>query len=118
MDASLAEARDAEREITPRVQAAAALSEATLVGCDHRLKSPESLKRKIATALQTQPGEDVNQALSQINDSVRYTLQWPEGRYGAGVVVASSLLSAWGDDSVKWSNTWGRAKGDEGINSA
>lgn len=111
-------AREAERTVSPQVQAAARISGADVIGFDYRLKSPDSLKRKVATSLKEHPGQQVNQALAEIKDSVRYTLQWPDGRYTQGVTVASSVLSAWGNDSIKWSNTWARDKGYKAINSA
>ncbi|MEV5239459.1 ATP nucleotide 3'-pyrophosphokinase [Streptomyces cinnamoneus] len=118
VDAFVEQARKAERAISPQVRAAARLSSAELVGFDHRLKSPDSLKRKVATSLKEHQGQGVNEALADIKDSVRYTLQWPDGRYATGVAAASHLLSVWGNDSAKWSNTWDRAKGYKGINSA
>lgn len=118
VDAFLKQAEQAEQEISPRVRAAAVLSEAELIGFDQRLKSPDSLKRKVATSMKETPGQTVNQALATMKDSVRYTLQWPDGKYTSGVALAASLLSAWGDDSVKWSNTWDTPKGYKGINSA
>ncbi|MFF7687459.1 ATP nucleotide 3'-pyrophosphokinase [Streptomyces syringium] len=118
VDAFLKQAEKAEKEISPRVRAAAVLSEAELIGFDQRLKSPDSLKRKVATSMKETPGQTVNQALATMKDSVRYTLQWPDGKYASGVAVAASLLSAWGDDCAKWSNTWDRAQGYKGINSA
>ncbi|MFI1252190.1 ATP nucleotide 3'-pyrophosphokinase [Streptomyces netropsis] len=118
VDAFLKQAEEAEKEISPRVRAAAVLSEAELIGFDQRLKSPDSLKRKVATSMKETPGQTVNQALATMKDSVRYTLQWPDGKYTSGVTLAANLLSAWGDDAVKWSNTWDRPKGYKGINSA
>ncbi|MFE0042980.1 ATP nucleotide 3'-pyrophosphokinase [Streptomyces albireticuli] len=118
VDAFLKQAEKAEKEISPRVRAAAVLSEAELIGFDQRLKSPDSLKRKVATSMRETPGQTVNQALATMKDSVRYTLQWPDGKYTSGVGLAALLLSAWGDDTVKWSNTWDRPKGYKGINSA
>ncbi|QHC20376.1 ATP nucleotide 3'-pyrophosphokinase [Streptomyces sp. GS7] len=118
VDAFLARARRAERSISPQVRAAALLSHAQLIGFDQRLKSPDSLKRKVATRMLETPGQPVETSLSQINDSVRYTLQWPTGQYTQGVIVAAGLLSAWGNDSARWSDTWGRAKGYKAVNSA
>ncbi len=118
VDAFLARARKAERNISPQVRAAARLSHAQLIGFDHRLKSPDSLKRKVATAMKEHPGQSAEQALATMKDSVRYTLQWPDGRYAVGVTTAASLLSGWGNDSVKWSNTWGNKQGYKAVNSA
>ncbi|GGU63978.1 hypothetical protein GCM10010211_31320 [Streptomyces albospinus] len=118
VDAFLTRARRAERSISPQVRVAALLSHAQLIGFDQRLKSPDSLKRKIATKMLETPGQRVETSLSMINDSVRYTLQWPTGQYAHGVTVAAGLLSAWGNDSTRWSNTWGRTKGYKAVNSA
>ncbi|MGW1867771.1 ATP nucleotide 3'-pyrophosphokinase [Streptomyces mauvecolor] len=118
VDAFYDRATKAEQTISPQVQAAARISRADVIGFDHRLKSPDSLKRKVATSLKEHPGQEVNEALAEIKDSVRYTLQWPDYRYAQGVTVASEVLSAWGNDSTKWSNTWARGKGYKAINSA
>ncbi|MFI6055060.1 ATP nucleotide 3'-pyrophosphokinase [Streptomyces violascens] len=118
VDAFYDRATQAERTISPQVRAAARISGAEVIGFDYRLKSPDSLKRKVATSLKEHPGQEVNEALAEIKDSVRYTLQWPDGRYAQGVTVASEVLSAWGNGSTKWSNTWARGKGYKAINSA
>ncbi|NLU68976.1 ATP nucleotide 3'-pyrophosphokinase [Streptomyces sp. HNM0574] len=118
VDRFLDRARTAEKDISPRVRAAAVMSGAELKGFDHRLKSPDSLKRKVATWMKEDPGLTVNNALSGINDSVRYTLVWPTGEYTSGVTRASGLLSAWGDDSVRWANTWSRDRGYKAVNAA
>ncbi|GAB7032693.1 ATP nucleotide 3'-pyrophosphokinase [Streptomyces sp. NPDC021749] len=118
VDAFAARARRAERSISPQVRAAAKISHAELVGFDHRLKSPDSLKRKVATAMRENPGRTVDESLGKINDAVRFTLQWPDAKYSQGVTTASALLSAWGNDSTRWSNTWHRPTGYKAINSA
>lgn len=107
----------AERSISPQVRAAARLGHAQLIGFENRLKSPDSLKRKVATAMK-EHGQSADEALAAINDSVRYTLQWPDARYTHGVAVAASAFTGWGNDSRKWSNTWRREKGYKGLNSA
>ncbi|MFG3495597.1 ATP nucleotide 3'-pyrophosphokinase [Streptomyces sp. NPDC047928] len=118
VDAFIAEARKAERTISPQVRAAAWLTDAELIGFDNRLKSPDSLKRKVATSLRETPGQNVEAAIATINDAVRYTLQWPDGHYTAGVTAASSHLSSWGNDSIRWKNTWAGAHGYKAVNSA
>ncbi|MGW2364177.1 ATP nucleotide 3'-pyrophosphokinase [Streptomyces sp. NPDC001667] len=118
VDDFLAHAQQAEQSISPEMRAVAQVSHATLIGFDQRLKSADSLKRKVATSLKATPGQTVDGALAKINDSIRYTLEWPDGRYVKGVAAASSMLSSWGNDSVKWSNTWGAGKGYKAINSA
>ncbi|MFF4604143.1 ATP nucleotide 3'-pyrophosphokinase [Streptomyces sp. NPDC001339] len=118
VDAFAARARRAERAISPQVRAAALIANAQLIGFDHRLKSPDSLKRKVATKLKQHPGQTVDQALGTINDAVRFTLQWPDATYRRGVTTAAGLLSSWGNDSTRWSNTWSSSHGYKGINSA
>ncbi|WP_407551882.1 ATP nucleotide 3'-pyrophosphokinase [Streptomyces sp. Pv4-95] len=118
VDAFVTRARQAERSISPRIRAAAELSDARLIGFDQRLKSPDSLKRKVATAMREAPGQTVDRSLAAINDAVRFTLQWPADEYSTGVTTAAGLLSAWGNDSTRWSNTWHRKAGYKAINSA
>ncbi|MFD4752646.1 ATP nucleotide 3'-pyrophosphokinase [Streptomyces sp. NPDC058426] len=116
VDSYLANARRAERTISVRVRAAAALTGAEVVGFDKRLKSPDSLKRKVAGTLVEQPGRNVASVLAGIGDAVRYTLQWDDTAYTSGVTRASGALAGWGNESTKWSNTWGRASGYKGLN--
>ncbi|MEU6867091.1 ATP nucleotide 3'-pyrophosphokinase [Streptomyces sp. NPDC046876] len=116
VDAYLDRAQEAEKSISPRVRAAAWITGAELTGFDHRLKSPDSLKRKVATSLEEHPEQNVDTVLAGIGDAVRYTLQWPDEEYTEGVATAARLLSDWGNDSTKWSNTWGRAQGYKGLN--
>ncbi|MGG2462213.1 ATP nucleotide 3'-pyrophosphokinase [Streptomyces sp. RGM 3693] len=118
VDAFVDRARQAERSISPQVRTAALLSHATVVGFAQRLKSPDSLKRKVASRMQETPGQSVETSLAQLNDAVRYTLQWPSGQYTQGVTEVAGLLSSWGNDSTRWSNTWSRAKGYKAINAA
>ncbi|MEU5434872.1 ATP nucleotide 3'-pyrophosphokinase [Streptomyces sp. NPDC020719] len=117
VNAYIARARAAEPSISRDVRAAADLSHAELVGFDYRLKSPDSLKRKVATDLKEHPGRNADDTLARLSDAVRYTLQWPDDRYVTGVTIASNVLSNWGNDTTKWSNTWGREKGYKGLNS-
>ncbi|MFG3000753.1 ATP nucleotide 3'-pyrophosphokinase [Streptomyces sp. NPDC048340] len=116
VDAYLDRAKEAERSISVDVRTAALASGAELVGFEYRLKSPDSLKRKVATSLKEHPEQNVDTVLQGLGDAVRYTLQWPEDTYTDGVAAASALLSAWGNDSTKWSNTWGRTNGYKGLN--
>ncbi|MGW3010322.1 ATP nucleotide 3'-pyrophosphokinase [Streptomyces sp. NPDC001219] len=118
VDGFVARARQAERSISPQVRAAARISHAELTGFDQRLKSPDSLKRKVATWMRETPGQTVDASLRQVNDAVRFTLQWPSGTYSQGVRTAAGLLAAWGNDSTRWANTWHRAAGYKAVNSA
>lgn len=116
VDAYLDHARQAERTISVQVRTAAALSGAEIIGFDQRLKSPDSLKRKVATALGERSGRNVATVLAGITDAVRYTVQWQDAAYTVGVTDASNTLDAFGNDSTKWSNTWGRTSGYKALN--
>ncbi|KIF03376.1 ATP nucleotide 3'-pyrophosphokinase [Streptomyces sp. RSD-27] len=116
VDAYVAQAKDAEESISTDVRAAALVTGAELVGFEYRLKSADSLKRKVATSLREHPEQNVGTVLAGLSDAVRYTLQWPDDAYSDGVATASTLLSAWGNDTTKWSNTWGRASGYKALN--
>ncbi|MEE1929955.1 ATP nucleotide 3'-pyrophosphokinase [Streptomyces sp. TRM 70351] len=118
VDAFMARARTAEKDISPQIRTVASWSGAELVGFDQRLKSEDSLKRKIATWLTADPDQTVHEALDGLNDSVRYTLQWEDGAYTDGVRTAAGMLGAWGHESVRWSNTWKNRTGYKGINAA
>ncbi|MFH9267027.1 ATP nucleotide 3'-pyrophosphokinase [Streptomyces sp. NPDC017546] len=109
-------ARRAERDISPQVRAAAWIAGAEVIGFENRLKSPDSLKRKVATSLKEHPGQSAEDALATLSDAVRYTLQLRDDQYTDGVTTAARTLSAWGNDSTKWSNTWGRSQGYKGLN--
>ncbi|MFI7320207.1 ATP nucleotide 3'-pyrophosphokinase [Streptomyces venezuelae] len=116
VDAYVENARRAERSISPQVRTAAWISGAEVIGFDNRLKSPDSLKRKVATSLKEHPGQSAESALATLGDAVRYTLQWRDDQYSDGVAAAAQMLSSWGNDNTKWSNTWGRTQGYKGLN--
>lgn len=87
-----------------------------LEGLEYRLKGEDSLKRKLASDM----AEDINvspeDALAGIRDSVRYTLEIPEGNYSHGVQQAVHHLQDQGFENIKFKNTWGDS-GYKGINS-
>ncbi|MYW04658.1 ATP nucleotide 3'-pyrophosphokinase [Streptomyces sp. SID3343] len=110
-------AREAEAVVGPRLRRIAAICNAEVVGFDARLKTPDSLKRKVATSLLRNPDKTVDEALVDLNDSVRYTLQWPTEEYTAGVRLASTLFHAFDAEPTRWKNTWGNPSGYQGVNS-
>ncbi|MFC4908916.1 hypothetical protein [Actinomadura gamaensis] len=84
-------------------------------GLQYSLKTSASLKRKLATLLQTRPGWNVNDALRGIKDSVRYTMSFSDDGYTAGVREAARCLRDDGYEPVTWKNTWS-SDGYRGIN--
>ncbi|MEV5594775.1 hypothetical protein [Streptomyces sp. NPDC052496] len=114
----LARAKKAERTISPQVRSIARRTNATMVGFDNRLRSPDSVKRAVARTMQGNPTMTADEALGRINDSVRYILQWPDKSYVKGVKDTTKLLEVWKNDNLRWSNTWARPRGYKGINTA
>jgi hypothetical protein len=81
-------------------------------------KSPESFKRNFAEELSESATRDVDTALADMKDSVRYTLRLPgEGTaYTDGVNTALRRFQDAGFDNVKFKNTWDQDD-YKGINS-
>ncbi|WP_432145972.1 hypothetical protein [Streptomyces sp. bgisy084] len=108
---------EAEPRITEAMQGIAGkVDDGKLLGLEYRLKGEGSLKRKLATDLLEDIGMDHGQALSDIKDSIRYTMEVPSNGYTHGVQQAINDLQAKGFENVTFKNTWDSA-GYKGINS-
>ncbi|MGW7554218.1 hypothetical protein [Streptomyces rimosus] len=114
----LARAKKAERTISPQMRTLARKTKATMVGFNERKRSPESVKRSVARDMQNNPSETVDDALDKVYNSVRYILQWPDASYVKGVKDSTKMLAKWKNANLRWSNTWARARGYKGINTA
>lgn len=114
----LERARDAAARITPVVMDVKdGVPGAEAAGFPgHVLKASESFKRKLATTLFESPARDLDAALADMKDSVRYTLKFPDSGYTDGVNQAIAKFREAGFESVKFKNTWGSAA-YQGINS-
>lgn len=120
-DRFLAQASSAESNITPVVMGIRdEVPGAETVGYpDFVLKSPESFKRKLATILGDNADMSVDEALSGMKDSVRYTMQFPgEGMaYTSGVNSAMQRFTDAGITPLDdFRNAWDKP-GYQGINS-
>lgn len=118
VDEFLDRAATAEKHISQQVRTVASFSDAELVGFHYRLKTEDSLKRKVATWLRADPTQSVHDALDDINDSIRYTFQWPEEEYTEGARTATRMLTDFGHRNVRWSNTWKNRTSYKAINTA
>ncbi|NYF15255.1 hypothetical protein HDC37_000067 [Microbacterium sp. AK009] len=112
VDDFLAGSRTAEPRLTETVQSIAARHpEARLEGLDFRLKSDESLYRKVADDLQdSAPGVDAREIVAGMKDTVRYTYVVADDAYtptvsgilddlqNEGLVPFGPLKNAWGSD--------------------
>ena len=118
-DALLDRARAAEPGLTSLMEDLSRhVDQAELVGLADRLKTPDSLKRALATELQRRPFLDPTDVLAgRIQDSVRYTVQLPPDQgYAAGVANAVAQLRRGGAESISWKWSWA-GDGYKGINS-
>ncbi|MGX7761006.1 hypothetical protein ACWQ06_20420 [Streptomyces angustmyceticus] len=108
---------EAEPRITEAMQdIAGKVDDGKLLGLEYRLKGEGSLKRKLATDMLEDIGMDHGQALSDIKDSIRYTMEVPSNGYTRGVQQAINDLQAKGFENVTFKNTWDSV-GYKGINS-
>jgi hypothetical protein len=117
-DKFLGRASEAESNITPVVMGVKdKVPGAEAVGYpEFVLKSPESFKRKLATTLAEGPTRDLDSAMADMKDSVRYTLKFPDKDYTDGVNQTLSKFEENGFENVKFKNTWG-SDAYKGINS-
>jgi hypothetical protein len=121
-DAQVSRACDRVRDIEQRVITPAMRDiesenpDRSLVGLDHRLKGPDRLKEKIADQLHGRPGLQPEQAVANIKDAVRFTFEYSEERYAAGVLADHAPMESRGFALVERRNFWGQEH-YKGINS-
>ncbi|OHV04665.1 hypothetical protein BKN37_08830 [Mycobacterium talmoniae] len=98
------------------------LDRAELVGLDHRLKTEDSFKRKLAEVIGEDPDLSIAEHLTDMKDAIRYTVRSSEESYTSNVNHAVDELLANGYEPVKFKNSWGSETEDgnpayQGINS-
>ncbi len=85
-----------------------------LVGFENRLKGKDRLAEKVTKAVDEQPDLSYDTAFSVVKDAIRYTFQYPDDRYTAGV-RRRYRADPWTWDSSVWTaGTRGRAKSIKG----
>jgi hypothetical protein len=87
-----------------------------LAGLAHMVKGEDRLKEKIAAELPGRPGITVRDALSEIADGVRFTLEYPSEHYPEGILADIDRIKAEGFVLLKLKNLWA-ADQYKGINS-
>jgi hypothetical protein len=88
-----------------------------LAGFDHRLKGKYRLTEKVtARQLEEQPDLSIGDAFAMVKDAIRYTFQYPEEKYSAGIHADCARLDAAGFERFDRRNTWEREE-YKGINS-
>ncbi|MEV6240390.1 hypothetical protein [Lentzea sp. NPDC051838] len=122
-DRFLAKAKAAEHEITAVVDDLVddlrpQFPSARLMGLEHSLKSPDSLKRKVYSKLNATP--DVDRLLAGIGDAVRYTMVVDDAAYYAGVMKGIEKLEDAGFEKIEVNNYWYEYRNEDryrGVNS-
>jgi hypothetical protein len=87
-----------------------------LVGFEFRLKGKDRLTENVTRQLDAQPDLTPNEAFANVKDAIRYTFQYSEERYTAGVYTDCQRLEAAGFEQVERRNSWTKEE-YKGINS-
>lgn len=87
-----------------------------LVGFEFRLKGRERLTEKVANAMAEQPDLAYDNAFAVVKDAIRYTFQYQDDHYVAGVAADTERLQTAGFERVDCRNTWTNEE-YKGINS-
>jgi hypothetical protein len=98
-------AQTAEPALTKSVQGTTEAMGGKMIGLEHRLKSAESLTRKIATDMANE-GLTEEQAAGRIADGVRYTSSFPPDKLAEGTQATLKQLESEGNKIIKLKNTW------------
>ena len=111
--AIIAKAAKEEAAVTAQLQSAAQAAGGQMVGLDQRLKSEDSLTRKIASRAKHESVADV---ASDISDALRYTMVLDEKSYTQGVNQTMAALEAGGFKKLKVKPTWEKGASYKGMN--
>jgi hypothetical protein len=87
-----------------------------LIGLEFRLKGSERLAEKVANAVSEQPDLSYDKAFTLVKDAIRYTFEYQEDRYAAGVKADTRRLEDAGFERVDCRNTWPNPE-YKGVNS-
>jgi hypothetical protein len=109
--------RETERKvITPEIQRIEAEDpDRHLVGFEFRCKDKDRLTEKVKTAMEER-NRTPDEAFATVKDAIRYTFQYTEDGYTAGVYADCERLKAAGFEPVERRNSWTNEE-YKGINS-
>ena len=110
-----AKAVAAEPVITKQMQDLATANGGEMIGLKNRLKSVESLERKIGDKARDEFGGDYEAAAQDIGDSVRYTMELDANNYGDGVKNTIDVLNEQGYQT-RVKNYWQEGNIYKGVN--
>ncbi len=105
-----------DKKITPAMRALESQDpDRHLVGLKHRLKGRDRIKEKIADSME-EKNRTLEEALSLVPDTIRYTLQYERTRYTQGVWADLVRMKDHGFKLVRLKNSW-EDEQYKGINS-
>jgi uncharacterized Zn-binding protein involved in type VI secretion len=110
-----AKAQAAEPALTRTIQAASEGLGGEMIGLEHRLKTAESLQRKIATDM-AKAGRSAERAAAGVWDAVRYTASFPPDKLVEGTEAVLGRLQQQGNEVVQLKNTWLEQSSYKGVN--
>lgn len=118
VDQGCARVREIEENvITPAMRRIESADPARhLVGLDCRLKGADRLSDKVESHLRANPNISYDNAFAKIKDAIRFTFEYTESRYTAGVLADCGRLEEAGFKRVDRRNTWATEE-YKGINS-
>jgi hypothetical protein len=106
-----------ESVVTPAMRRIEAMDpNRCLVGLEFRLKGRARIEAKVANAVSEQPDLSYDDAFALVKDAIRYTFEYPEDRYAAGVKADTRRLEEAGFERVDCRNTWATPE-YKGVNS-
>jgi hypothetical protein len=109
---------DLERDkITPAIRTIESQDpDRYLIGFDDRLKDPDRIKEKVFSKMKEFVDFSPDDAMSNVKDAIRYTLQYQESRYTQGVWADIGRMKEQGFELQQLSNAWSDEQ-YKGINS-
>jgi SPP1 gp7 family putative phage head morphogenesis protein len=107
---------DNEPDITDLVTGIATKNNVKMEGLEYRLKSQQSVERKLKSEFTEKFGTTYNEIEKSIGDTVRYTYVMDDASYASKVAQIKSELEASGLKSYKFKNYWQEST-YHGINS-
>jgi len=102
-------------EITDTMTGIASEFGGEMKGLEYRVKSTDSLARKIDADANAEYGGDVNKAAANISDASRYSMVLDESNYTAGLAAMEQKLAADGYE-VRTKNFWQEGDPYQGVN--
>lgn len=110
------EASRVEPPITLLLEGQASAIGGRMEGLEFRIKSEDSLARKVTTETENKPGQPLDVSGELMNDVLRYTMILEEGNYSSGAQSSLDQLRNEGFEIGRINNAWTNETGYRGLN--